>query len=380
MLTAVAVLTTGCTTKGTARAECVVRPAADVVPKAGVLFGVNLDWGHETLSDYAVNLGRHPAVTVAFAEVPLNVDARANLAAAVNQVRANGGSLLLTLEPAAGLAVVTDEVAADVADLTNSINREGVPVILRFAHEMNGSWYAWGQQPAEYISTFRRVAHAIHERAPGTGMMWAPNNADGYPFTGGASSAAPGSPDFKLLDTNGDGTITLADHPYAPYYPGDDAVDWVGMSLYHWGSAYPWGENEMPEEGKFVAQLTGTYIGAQGDERAAPDFYQVYGVDHAKPVAIPETGAFVIHRGDDAGELAIKQAWWRQVFSADIAVRFPNLKMINWFEWDKLEAEVHQRVDWTVVNDAPTRHAFTADLPAWLDFSDGEVACPVPTN
>ncbi len=40
------------------------------------------------------------------------------------------------------------------------------------------------------------------------------------------------------------GTLSLAFlrlllDPYAPYYPGDAATDWVGMSLFHWGSGYP---------------------------------------------------------------------------------------------------------------------------------------------
>ena len=65
----------------------------------------------------------------------------------------------------------------------------------------------------------------------------------------------------------------MADDSYAPYYPGDDAVDWVGMSLYHWGATYPWGENELPEANKFTDQLTGTYVGANGDDSLLPDFY-----------------------------------------------------------------------------------------------------------
>lgn len=50
----------------------------------------------------------------------------------------------------------------------------------------------------------------------------------------------------------------MQDDAYAPYYPGDEAVDWVGMPLYHWGSRYPWGENELPEPNKLAEQLLGT--------------------------------------------------------------------------------------------------------------------------
>ena len=42
--------------------------------------------------------------------------------------------------------------------------------------------------------------------------------------------------DCKLLDTNGDGTINNYDDMYTPYYPGDDVVDWVGLSVFHFGN------------------------------------------------------------------------------------------------------------------------------------------------
>jgi hypothetical protein len=361
-------------------AGCVVAPAASILPPEGVLFGVNLDWGNETLQQYATDLGHAPAVTVAFVGVPFVEEDQRNVMSAVAQIRAVGGSLLLTLEPSGGLSTVTDSVALDIAQFSAEINEAGVPVIIRFAHEMNGSWYAWGQQPIEYIAAFRRVATAVHNAAPGSSMMWAPNGADGYPFTGGASTAQAGSDDFAELDTDGDGTITLADDPYAPYYPGDDAVDWVGMSLYHWGSMYPWGENELPEPGKFAAQLTGTYVGTQGDSSMAPDFYQVYGVDHAKPVAIPETAAMVVPRGDPEGELAIKQQWWRQVFSSDFTTRFPQVKMINWFEWTKDEPEVGAVVEWSAIGSAASRATFTADLPPWLVYASGRTTCAAPAK
>lgn len=60
--------------------------------------------------------------------------------------------------------------------------------------------------------------------------------------------------------------------------------------------------------------------------------------------------------------MAIKEAWWNQLFSSSTRERFPNLKMINWFEWDKNEIEVKGRVDWTVTNNPAVRDAFTAAL------------------
>ena len=86
-------------------------------------------------------------------------------------------------------------------------------------------------------------------------MVWAPNEGAGYQFGGNAFSAVVGSREAAALDTDGDGELTRADDPYAPYWPGEDAVDWVGMSLYFWGLEYPWGENELAPEGRFAALL-----------------------------------------------------------------------------------------------------------------------------
>ncbi|QHK19743.1 hypothetical protein GU243_08390 [Pseudarthrobacter psychrotolerans] len=347
---------------------CALPEHTGIVPDQGALFGVNLDWGHEQLSDYAQRLGHSPAVAVSFTDFPFTETGRANLDGAAGQVREQGGILLLTLEVLAGPASATQSAADDLAVTLHGINSSGVPVIVRFAHEMNGTWYPWGQQPAAYIAAFRRVADAIHRTAPASATMWAPNYGGGYPFRGGPYEAAPGSEDRKLLDTNADGVLDGNDDPYAPYYPGDDAVDWVGISLYHWGNTYPWGANVIPESGKFEQQLTGIYNGAGGNDLAVPDFYAVYGEEHGKPVAIPETAALFNPSLPSNEELAIKQAWWGQVFSPDLHARFPKLKMVNWFEWNKQENEVGSRVDWTATGTPAIRTAFTNALPDWLVF------------
>jgi hypothetical protein len=166
----------------------------------------------------------------------------------------------------------------------------------------------------------------------------------------------------------------MADDPYAPYYPGDDAVDWVGMSVYHWGSSYPWGANALPEPGKFAAMLTGNYRGTVGDETALPDFYSAFANVHHKPVAITETAAFYAP-GRPGGEAAIKEAWWKQVFDPSIGSRFPRLEMINWFEWDKYETEVKAEVNWTVTRRPDLAAAFVAALPSRLRWAGSVPDC-----
>jgi Glycosyl hydrolase family 26 len=343
-----------------------------VAPPEGVYFGVNLDWENDSPVAYAERLGRKPAIYVLFAAFPLTQDAMGYVSHIADLVRAQDGMLMLTLEPNDGLETVTPATAQTLGQQLATLNARGVPVLLRFAHEMNGGWYPWSQDPAAYVAAFRQVADAVHAQASETAMVWAPNYGGGYPFSGGKYSARKGSDAFSLLDTDEDGVISMHDDPYAPYYPGDDAVDWVGMSLYHWGSAYPWGENELPEPGKFAAQLTGTYNGLGGDDSALPDFYQDYAVEHGKPLSITETAAFYAVDVQGDAEDEIKRLWWQEVLPEDLTSRFPNLKMINWFEWRKFETEVDGLVDWTVTRKAETRDQFQAALQPYLRFAAAE--------
>lgn len=351
-------------------------PATDLrPPDGGVWIGASVQWARETAAAYADRLGHDPAVLVSFADLPMSATDEANVSAAVDQARGLGSMLLLTLEPSKGLAPVTDEVAERTARLIDGYTRSGVPVLVRFGHEMNGSWYAWGQQPKAYVAAFRRMAAAVHAQAPGAAMMWAPNAGQGYPFTGGRYAAKPGTAAYRALDTNHDGTLGEADDPYAPYWPGADAVDWVGMSDYHWGTKYPWGQNEVPVAGKFVGQLRGSYVDPAHPHQHVPDFYRLYAERYDKPLSVTETAALYVPGAGGAAELAVKRGWWRQVFAADLPSRLPLLANINWFEQDKREAEVHARVDWTTTTDDTIRAAYVADLPSWARWGQDVPHC-----
>ncbi len=203
-------------------------------------------------------------------------------------------------------------------------------------------------------------------------MLWAPNQGSGYPYARGPFAAAPGTPAYAALDTNRDGLVDMRDDPYGLYYPGDDAVDWVGMSLYHWGFEYPWGDNIVPEPGKFIGQLTSTYATPHQDERTLPDFYHLYADGHDKPMAIPETAAFYRPGWIGADERAIKLAWLTQVFGGDVLQHMPRIRLISWFEWKKFEVEVHDTVDWRISADPYLAASFreTLDRGGWLSADD----------
>jgi len=342
-----------------------------VPPDGRAWFGMNLDWANDTIPEVADRLGATPAVWVQFVRFPLGDGDRANLAGFFEQVGAARALGLVTLEPHDGLDAVTHEAAADLAALLDAAwATHQVPTFVRFAHEMNGSWYPWGQQPDAYVQAYRLVADAVHSGAPASAMVWAPNEGAGYPFNGGAFEAAPGSAARAALDTDGDGDLTAADDPYAPYWPGEDAVDWVGMSLYFWGLEYPWGENELAPAGRFAGQLTGRPTGAHEGELTIPDFYATYAEGYDKPMAIIETAALYDPADPGADEAAIKGAWFRQVFSAETRDAFPRIGMINWFEWRKDEAEVDSVIDWRLAADPALGRALLESVPdGWLLFA-----------
>lgn len=335
-----------------------------VPPDGQSYFGVQLDWSKDTPQSYATRLGRTPAIYARYVPFPLSDDDKAALTIGVDQIAARHAMFDLTVEPYKGLEKVTQKTVDDLANTLADWNRRGVPILLRFAHEMNGAWYPWGQKPIEYINSFRMVADAVHRVALKTVMVWSPNYGGGYPFLGMPYSVKPGTPDFARMDTNHDGRLTSRDDSYAPYYPGDQYVDWVALSLYNWGCHAPWDANVVPEPGKFVAQVTGTYHTQCGDDRDLANYYQDYPVAHHKPFALSETSAMFnetqAYRGQS--NVAIKTAWIDQVFDPNLSRIFPLLKEENWFEFEQPESNINGIVDWR----ATANPAILSDLQQHL--------------
>ena len=343
---------------------------ARLEPPEGCYLGASIGPG-DTIAKFSSRVGLRPAVYTEFFSFPLTIEGRKGLQGFFDQVRPTRGIALITLEPSLGLSNVTEEACQELVQLCADGEDMGIGgIFLRFGHEMNGSWYAWGQKPVLYKEKFCLLAKQVHARTARTAMLWAPSYGGGYPF--GSHQVLPGTPDFVELDTDADGEITDNDDCYEPYYPGNDAVDWVGLTLYHWGVQYPWLENELPEPNSFAQLLTGTYRGGNGNQTAIPDFYARYSGDgqRNKPLAIPETAAFFNPHQGGASEVAIKRSWCRQLFNIsgdtaealDVALHFPKLKSIGWFDHYKFEPEPSQWIDWRIGSYEPVRSAFVQHM------------------
>ncbi|KAI8840255.1 hypothetical protein BC829DRAFT_403290 [Chytridium lagenaria] len=227
---------------------------------------------------------------------------------------------------------------------------------------MNGSWFNFGQDPTGFITAWRRAYDTITARIGASNrdkvaFVWAPNSGNGYPYPGGIASPTPTDPRFQLLDTNKDGVFNTEDNAYSPYYPGDAYVDWVGLSIYHYGSQWPWLQNVVPESNKFEGLMQGSFNPAWGNFPFYDEFSGTLnrtGVTAGnKPFILAEGGATFhvslndIGRGKNFAEpdvtttsrSSIKKAFWSSFLNTDFLAKYPNFKAACTFEFIKSEED-----------------------------------------
>jgi hypothetical protein len=245
----------------------------------------------------------------------------------------SSAAFYLTVYPFKGWEAVTPEGLADLVAFCRQVIQSGRKMIVRFAPEMNGTWFQYGQRPSYFKMMWMAVWNAIKGDpiARATDMMWAVNSIQGYPFCGGSEFCAQGKPWESELDTQAPAGLDGDDDPYMPFYPGDDYVDSVGMSIYHYGIQYPWLENVVPYETKFSDMVRGR--NGQGTR----DFYRMFcEPPRNKMFAIAESGvATHVYLDQGVGEETIKTAWWKQIW--DAKEEFPNMFLVSFFEHTKHE-------------------------------------------
>ena len=168
------------------------------------------------------------------------------------------------------------------------------PIFVRFAHEMNGDWYPWGKQansPQEYVAAWRHIVDLSRELgADNITWVWSPNEVTGS----------------ETLD---------------PYYPGNDYVDWIGVSGFNWGGLERW------QGWRSYSQIFG------------PTFEQIK--KYNKPIAIAEISSIENPR---AGQQS-KAAWITETLAA-VKTSEPKVSMLIWFNGT---FETNNKLyDWTI--------------------------------
>jgi beta-mannanase len=248
------------------------------------------------LDGVAARVGESPSIVLAYADFT-----QAPPVAALDQVAARGAETLLTWEPwAAGAGA--DQPAFTNASITAGDHdarlREwgaalaswGGPVLLRYAHEMNGDWYPWaeganGNAPGSYAAAWRHVHDVVAAQgASNVRWVWTPN----VPY--------PGSVDLAGL------------------YPGDAYVDVVGLDGYNWGTGFAGRSWTAPAD------------------LFAPGIARLRGIAPGKPVVIAETAS---------SEVGGSKAAWNRDLVAYLQAQ-PDVAAVVWFDLDK---EADWRID-----------------------------------
>lgn len=327
-------------------------------------FGPALDIETDTPTAYAGRLGATPSLYTFPVDYPLTGEGVDQLRDFAADAATHGAVLVVQVEPTVALGELTatdaDALAVVLADLHERLDTQ---VLVRFAPEMNGSWRPWGQQPTAFIAAFRQVADVVHADAAPAAMVWSPVYGSGYPFgrEQGTDSEIDlsESREVEPLDTDGDGRLGPGDDPYGPYYPGDDAADWVGLFLYRFGQSQGVRRNVLPPPDEVAARLAERWGYGEG----APDpFYDRFAEGRGKPLLL-ETAALYNPAVGGATERALKQRWWAQVL--DAVETHPDICAVSWLELERVEPEVSdQPVDWSITRAPELAGGLLRDLRA----------------
>ncbi len=169
---------------------------------------------------------------------------------------------------------------------------ETVPVYLRFAAEFD----VWeNQADAEaFKSAFRYVSKYFKDRNSNAAIVWSPAQASNW-------------------------YVDIAD-----YYPGDEYVDWVGVSLY--AQKYFRGDIHASDADQVVFKC-----GANSEPvTAIKDIIEAYG--DRKPIMLSESGCGhkLIKTGQDTSDFAMQRL---KEYYSYLPMVYPQIKLIAYFDW-----------------------------------------------
>ncbi|MFC0456128.1 glycoside hydrolase family 26 protein [Arthrobacter liuii] len=289
-------------------------PAPPAISTATLRFGVATPGGplaSAELDEVATLAGEIPSVVMSYKDF-----LQAPPITELDAVRSRGATSLVTWEPWAWGGGV-DQPAYALGRITagdfdgyitqwgQSLAAWGKPVMLRFAHEMNGNWYPWaegvnGNQAGDYVAAWRHV----HDVVAATGAsnvqwVWSPN----VPYLGSTDLAG--------------------------LFPGPGYVDVVALDGYNWGTSQTWSSWVSPVD------------------LFAPGISQLRTLAPGKPVLIAETAS---------SEMGGSKASWNTDLVSYLAAQ-PDVMGFVWFHMQK-------ETDWRINSSDSSAAAFKSALTA----------------
>ena len=192
-------------------------------------------------------------------------------------------------------AVIEGAFDADLAAWGDAAKDFGTPVIVEWGTEMNGYWFSWNgtwncggeEGPKRFRAAYRHIVRTISSRGADN-ITW-------------------------VFHVNGDDDPDEEWNRFEHYYPGDDAVDWVGISSY--GAQTPVDE-EWPA---FDDGMNASYQRLADLAPGKPMFVFEFGVTMNNPLGDPVAWA------DSALEQIISGdwpqvfgfSWWNETWQND---------------------------------------------------------------
>jgi beta-mannanase len=114
--------------------------------------------------------------------------------------------------------ILSGKFDAYLTKYAQAVKANGMPLVIRFDHEMNGQWYSWSESsaqkndPGSYKKVWQHVWKVFQDNGANQYAIWnwSPTRIDNL-----------GNPKYQ--------TLAYMEN----YYPGAQYVDWVGMSGYY---------------------------------------------------------------------------------------------------------------------------------------------------
>jgi glycosyl hydrolase family 26 len=218
-------------------------------------------------------------------------------------------------------------IAGDFDDDLEAWGREvaafGTPVLVEWGTEANGEWFPWNgvwnggpsQGPALFRGAYRHIVRTVCSQGA-SNVSWA----------------------FHANDTD---VPDASWNALERYYPGDDAVDWLGVSVY--GALTPT-DADWPNFSDDLDAVMG----------------RIDAVGGGKPVFVLEFGATTGNPGGDAS------AWADAALTDLLAGRWPSVRGFSW--WNE-----QWRNDEDRTNDTNMR---VQDIPGAREVFRGHLASP----
>jgi hypothetical protein len=190
-------------------------------------------------------------------------------------------------DPVYGLDKIADGTFDDdIIQWAKDARKYGKPLLVEFAPEMNGNWFPWSgvfngkKEGAElYIEAHRHVVELMRDE-----------KADNITW---------------MFHVNSDSEPNKNWNRMKEYYPGDDYIDWIGMSVY--GSQKPGWEWKS-----FLSVFQSAY-------------WQMEKISKTKPLAISEFG---VVEDPNSGNKAV---WIKEAFETILSGMYPRIKAISYW-------------------------------------------------